>query len=270
LIAPAATKLAKTTDQLRRVLVVDPNTASAKMLAELLRSLIPNCQVHVAPNEARAMRILEALNPQLIFVECKGPELDGLSFTRTLRRSDLSVRTVPVIAVTAEATAAAIMGARDAGVHEFLRRPFNMGDLKKRLDAIVLKPREWIEAVNYVGPDRRRFNSADYKGPRKRRGEGGPAIFQRIAQAIKIVQSAVGALESDPSQALRALDAQARILAGASAGRESLRGLEAAALALEDYLLRIPKTQTASRTQIEALAAQIYAATPQDAVDKAA
>lgn len=269
MIPPAATP-AKTTAQLRRVLVLDPNAATAKMLAELLRSLIPNCQVHVAQTETRAMGILEALNPQLIFVECKGSELDGLSFTRTLRRSDLSARTIPVIAVTAEPTAAAIMGARDAGVHEFLRRPFNMGDLKKRLDAIVLKPRDWIEAVNYVGPDRRRFNSADYKGPRKRRGEGGPAIFQRIAQAIKIVQSAVGALECDPKQALRALNAQARILADASAGRESLSGLETAALELENYLRSIAKTQAPQRQEIERFAAQLYAATPQDALDKAA
>nr|6SFT_A Chain A, Two-component receiver protein CleD [Caulobacter vibrioides NA1000] len=33
------------------------------------------------------------------------------------------------------------------------------------------KPREWVEAVAYVGPDRRRFNSADYKGPRKRKAD---------------------------------------------------------------------------------------------------
>lgn len=268
---PVAAKTpAKNTAQLRRVLVLDPNTATAKMLAELLRSLISNCQVHIAPTEARAMAMIEAINPQLIFVELKGPSLDGLSFTRTLRRSDLSGRMIPVIVVTAEATAAAIMGARDAGVHEFLRRPFNMGDLKRRLDAIVLKPRDWIEAVSYVGPDRRRFNSADYKGPRKRRGEGGSATFQRIAQAIKIVQSAVGALDSDPNQARRALGAQARILAETSEGRESLRNLQTAALALDDYLLRTAKTQTVSREQIQALAAQIYAATPQDALDKAA
>ena len=267
---PAGRTPAKTTAQLRRVLVLDPNAATAKMLAELLRSLIPNCQVYAAQTEDRALRILESIDPHLIFVECKGPELDGLTFTRNLRRSEMSSREIPVIVVTAEATAAAITGARDAGVHEFLRRPFNMGDLKKRLDAIVLKPRDWIEAVNYVGPDRRRFNSADYKGPRKRRGEGGSAISQRIGQAVKIVQSAVGALESDPKQALRALRAQARILAEAAAGREPLRSLEMAALALESHLCSTAKAETPSRQQIEVFAANIYAAAPQDAADKAA
>lgn len=268
---PSADRIpARHAAQLRRVLVLDPNLATAKMLAELLRSLIPNCQVYAAQTEDRARRMLDAVDPNLIFVEYRGPDLDGLAFTRTLRRSEMAGRQVPVIMVTAEATAAAIIGARDAGVHEFLRRPFNMGDLKKRLDAIVLKPRDWIEAVNYVGPDRRRFNSADFKGPRKRRGEGEPPVSQRISQAVKIVQSALGALETDSDQALRALRAQARILAEASAGREPLRGLETAALALEGYLQRLPKTERPPRQQIEDYAAKIIATAPQEAADKAA
>jgi len=267
---PTGRTPARSTAQLRRVLVLDPSAATAKMLAELLRTLIPNCQVYAAQTEDRALKMLESIDPNLLFVEYRGPELDGLAFTKALRRGDTANREVPVIVVTAEATAAAIIGARDAGVHEFLRRPFNMGDLKKRLDAITLKPREWIEAVNYVGPDRRRFNSADYKGPRKRRAEGGSVISQRIGQAVKIVQSALAALESDPKQALRALRAQARILAESSARREPLRGLEMAALALEGFLQRTPKIDGPSRQQIETLAAQIIAAAPQDAADRAA
>ncbi len=128
-----------------------------------------------------------------------------------------------------------------------------MGDLKKRLDAIILKPRDWIEAVSYVGPDRRRFNSADYKGPRKRRAEGGSPISQRIGQAVKIVQSAVGALETDPKQALRALRAQARILVESSARREPLHSLETAALALEGYLQRTAKAEAPEREKLEVL-----------------
>jgi response regulator RpfG family c-di-GMP phosphodiesterase len=214
--------------------------------------------------------MLDTIDPNLLFVEYKSANLDGLAFTKTLRRSDMTSRDIPVIVVTAEATAAAIVGARDAGVHEFLRRPFNMGDLKKRLDAIILKPRDWIEAVSYVGPDRRRFNSADYKGPRKRRAEGGSPISQRIGQAVKIVQSAVGALETDPKQALRALRAQARILVESSARREPLHSLETAALALEGYLQRTAKAEAPEREKLESLAAQLVAAAPQDAADKAA
>lgn len=254
--------------QLRRVLVIDSNVASAKMLAEFLRALIPNCQVFCAHTEERAMRMVQTVDLQIIFVEYKGGAMDGLAFTRFLRRSELAVRQAPVIVVTAEATAAAIIGSRDAGVHEFLRRPYNMSDLKKRLDAIVLRPRDWIEAVSYVGPDRRRFNSADYKGPRKRRAEGASPIAQRIGQAIKIVQSAANALDSDRKQAMRSLRAQVRLLCELSAGNEALRALQSAALALGAYLHQTGNEP--SREQLEAFAAQLLAAAPEDVQSRAA
>ena len=38
-----------------------------------------------------------------------------------------------------------------------MRKPFTIGDLERRLEAVTLKPRDWVEAVQYVGPDRRRF-----------------------------------------------------------------------------------------------------------------
>jgi CheY-like chemotaxis protein len=215
-----------------------------------------------AQTEDRAFSFLDGFNPQLIFVEYKGPHLDGLAFTRRLRRSDLACREAPVIVVTAEATAAAITGSRDAGVHEFLRRPFNLADLKKRIDAVTLRPRDWIEGINYIGPDRRRFNSADYKGPRKRRAEGASPTIERIGQAFKIIQAAMGALDSDPKQAARALKAQARILAELSAGDEALKSLGAVAAALEQYLQKEGFAQALTRERIQTFASQLAAAAP--------
>ena len=85
--------------------------------------------------------------------------------------------------VTAEATAAAILAARHAaGVHEFLRKPYTIKDVMRRLDAAILRQREWIEAVSYIGPDRRRFNSGDYVGPRKR--EDRPSTDARLTARI--------------------------------------------------------------------------------------
>jgi DNA-binding response OmpR family regulator len=112
--------------------------------------------------------------------------------------------------VTATATANAILAARDAGVHEFLRKPYTAKDLLRRLEAVTLRPRDWIEAVQYVGPDRRRFNSGDYTGPLKRRSDGKSTSDEaRILQALKILKSAVAAVDADPTQALRSMLAQA-------------------------------------------------------------
>ncbi|MDO9222866.1 MAG: response regulator [Caulobacter sp.] len=197
------------TPHMQRVLIVDSSAPSMKLLSELLRS-IALAQIWSVTTDAKALQLARTVNPQIIFVEHSGPALDGLRLTSALRRSELACRQAPVIMVTGEATAAAILGARDAGVHEFLRKPFTIKDLLRRLEAVSLKPRDWIEAVQYVGPDRRRFNSGDYAGPRKRKSDARKTPDRvRFLQALRIVKAAAGSLDSDWTQARRALAAQA-------------------------------------------------------------
>jgi len=197
---------------LQRVLICDPSPHSARYLNELMRD-ISRAQVWIAPTNERAIRQAGICEPQIIFVEYKSEAVNGLAFTRELRRSTLGCRQAPVIMVTSEATAVAILGARDAGVHEFLRKPFSLKDLLRRLEAVTLRSRDWVEGVGYVGPDRRRFNSGDYSGPLKR-GADNPESpdHGKLQQALKILRAATAAIERDPQQAVRAILAQAQII----------------------------------------------------------
>lgn len=194
---------------LERVLIVDPQPPAARLLNELLKDSGARF-VRIETSLKGAMAAARDDDPQIIFTEFRGPMLDGLAFVRQLRRSELHCRKAPVIMVTAEATASSIIGARDVGVHEFLRKPFTIKDLVRRLEAVTGRPRDWVEGVGYVGPDRRRFNSGDYQGPRKRKSDiAATPESVRVDQAMRILKSAIGALESDPRQALRAMQAQA-------------------------------------------------------------
>ena len=193
---------------LRRVLIIDPHPASAKVLGEMMRDA---CQPEIcaAPSGAKALKVAEKFDPQLIFCELAADNLNGVAFTRALRRSELGCRKAPVILVTGQATAAAILSGRDAGAHEFLRKPFTTRDLARRLEVVTLQTRSWVEAIDYVGPDRRRFNSAEYPGPRKRMADkDAPPQGVRICEALKIIRSALSAIEREPAQALRSLLAQ--------------------------------------------------------------
>ena len=253
-----------------RALVVDPVAANAKMLANVLRGLNPSCQVYGAQSNAHAMALAREVNPDLICVESTGPEIDGLAFAKALRRSDLACREAAMIMISSEATAALILGARDVGIHEFQRRPYGLGDLQKRIDAVSGKPRDWIEAIHYIGPDRRRFNSAEYGGPRKRRTDGNVKT-QKVNQALRIVQSAAGVIESDPVQALRALSTQMRILIEASAGQEKLRKLGLVASHFQTYLSGpTVRERGLSKDQVETFAANLMQVTPPEMRPKAA
>lgn len=199
----------KMAPKLKRVLIADPQPASARILSEILRDLVRS-HVWVAQTTERALKIAETCDPQLIVVELADEKVDGLAFTKKLRRSTWTCRQAPVIVMTGAATAPMILAARDSGAHEFLRKPFSMKDLVRRLEAVTLRDRDWVEGVGYIGPDRRRFNSGDYAGPLKRRTDGTETPYQqKINQALKIVRAAVAAAETDPQQAMRAMLAQA-------------------------------------------------------------
>jgi CheY-like chemotaxis protein len=156
-------------------------------------------------------------------VEHSGPGLDGEAFTRCIRRSDFACRRAPVIMVTADAFAHTIKGARDSGVHEFLRKPFTAADLIRRVEAVTLKPRDWIEAMSYVGPDRRRFNSGEYTGKRKRHSDiaqnssDAEALALALDRSTRILRSVISQFDADPAQARRAIAGQVLVLKSAAA-----------------------------------------------------
>jgi CheY-like chemotaxis protein len=260
----------KAAAKFERILVVDPNLATAKMLANLVRSVWPSAQVYGAKDPQKAMGLAAEVQPQLVFVESAGPNLDGMAFTREFRRSDHNCREAPIIMIFADASGAQILAARDVGVHEFMRRPITMGDLQKRLEAVSGRPRDWIEAVGYVGPDRRRFNSADFKGPKKRRSDG-PAKMQKMNQALRIILSAASQMEADPVQAARALSTQARVLIELSAGQEQFKRLGVAATYMQTYLRNAAQSGAPlAKAQVETYANNVLLVAPADVRPKAA
>ncbi len=248
---------------LARVLILDPSPASARLLAELLQ-MVGLGEVWTGASTERALHLAETADPQLIFTEFAGEGVDGIGFVRRLRRGNLACRKAPVIMVTAQATPGSILAARNVGVHEFLRKPFAIKDLVRRLEAVAVRPRDWIEAVGYVGPDRRRFNSGEYRGARRRRVDAAADPAQaRIVQALKIVSAALGAVQSDPTQAFRALNVQAAELqnAGAMLRRDAL---VAAAHGLQRRLAEVGSASQLTRHAIETEAVALLTYLPDD------
>lgn len=212
MFAADARMLTRIAPAVRRVVIADPNLASARLLVDIMKSLGAR-EVVTETDEVRVMDAIREVEPGLVFTERSGPHLDGESLTRNLRRSNLAARRVPVVMVTAEATASTIKAARDSGVHEFLRKPFTSADLFRRVENVALKPRDWVEGVSYVGPDRRRFNSGEYTGPQKRKVDKPASAAVAVKdQAMRILAAALAQFDNDPAQAIRAVRTQAETL----------------------------------------------------------
>jgi DNA-binding response OmpR family regulator len=249
---------------LQRVVVVDPQPHSARFTGELMRN-VAHSQVWVAESNDKALKMVGSYDPHIVFVEMQAGEVNGAEFTRALRRSRLKCRYAPVIMVTSQATAGGILSARDAGVHEFLRKPFTMKDLLRRLEAVTLRQRDWVEAVGYIGPDRRRFNSGDYAGPLKRRSDAQVTPdAARLAQALKILRSSIAAVDLDPEQAMRSMLVQASDLQKAGMAVADLK-LTTAAIDFGRYLAEIEvRGAPYDKAQLEVRSKPLLAYMPRD------
>ncbi|QLQ12283.1 MAG: response regulator [Brevundimonas sp.] len=239
---------------LRRVMVVDGNPHAAALIVDIIKGL-GGRDVRTAKSQDGGLALARDLEPTLIFLERHGPDLNGEMLARAIRRSYYGCRRAPIIMVSAEAAASGIRGARDAGVHEFLRKPFTSADVVRRIENVVTRPRDWVEAVSYVGPDRRRFNSGEYPGEAKRKDDRPVAATSHEEihdRAMRILAAALDQFDLDTTQALRAIREQAQILK-AMALKTSDTTLASAVGALEVTLAASPAnraTLTPTITQL--------------------
>lgn len=126
-----------------------------------------------AADGARAYELFKAHQPDLIICDWQMKPMNGLDLVKTIRRDRQSImRSVPIIMVTGYASEDYVKRARDAGVNEFLVKPFTAEALASRIGAIIEKPRSYVESMNYFGPDRRRkMMTRVYHGPLRRHGD---------------------------------------------------------------------------------------------------
>ncbi len=139
-----------------RTLIADPSTHMAGLVTLMLHSLKIR-GVDEAGDVRQAMAALERRPYQLLLLDDALGSADDFALVRNLRQSaEHPNRTVPIIMMASAPGAGMIVRARDAGVTEFLRKPFSAHHIELRLEAIRNAPREFIEAEGFAGPDRRR------------------------------------------------------------------------------------------------------------------
>lgn len=156
------------------VLVIDPSPHMAALIGQMLRHLKVRRIDEVQGSDAAAL-LLQSHRFGAIMLNDSLTPMDGVTLVKALRAASEGLnRDTPVIMMSANPDAAGIAAARDAGVTEFLRKPFATQHVETRLASILTAPREFIEAKAFAGPDRRR-KRVDYKGSERRGDTKRPA-----------------------------------------------------------------------------------------------
>lgn len=153
---------------LLKILVIEDVDPMRQLLIAILNTLgIGN--VLSAPDGEQGFKIFCSENPDIVITDWHMEPMDGIQVTRKIRLSKESPnKTAPVIMLTGFSSIERIHASRDAGVTEYLSKPFTAEKLIKRITHVIDKPRDFIVSPSYFGPDRRRHSQNTYNGPFRR------------------------------------------------------------------------------------------------------
>ena len=116
------------------ILVVDDQQPMRKTIAFILRQLgLKNVQF--AEDGDEAWGIINTGRIDLVLLDWNMPRLSGLSLLERIRKSERHGQ-LPVIMVTAEAHADHVVTAAQAGVTDYVVKPFSPDTLAKKLHAV--------------------------------------------------------------------------------------------------------------------------------------
>ena len=122
-----------------RVLVAEDNPVNQELVHEMLRAL--GCQVTVAEHGGKALEALARQSFDVVLMDCQMPEMDGYEATAEVRRleatRDDGVR-LPIVALTANAMRGDREKCVEAGMDDYLSKPFNSAQLAEVLT-------RWVE-----------------------------------------------------------------------------------------------------------------------------
>jgi len=110
------------------VLLVEDNPVNQTVIEAILRSLGFN--VHLVSNAQQALQALGEQPFAAVLMDCRLPDLDGLSATRQIRGDSGPNRHVPIIALTANALQGDREACLAAGMNDYLAKPFKRSDLR--------------------------------------------------------------------------------------------------------------------------------------------
>lgn len=117
------------------VLVVEDNPVNQMVIKGYLKRL--GCEVITANNGKEALDLVGQRAVDLVFMDCQMPVMDGFEATRKMREMEEPIRSLPIIAVTANAMDADRRMCLQSGMDGYLKKPVALVDIESELKAHV-------------------------------------------------------------------------------------------------------------------------------------
>lgn len=191
------------------IVIVDDQTSARTMLRHILEDIGPELRVRDFGDPVEALGWCESNRPDLLLLDYRMPQLDGLEFARRFRHP-LVHRDVPIVLVTVVGDEPIRQAALDAGVIDFLVKPVRPRELRARCRNL-LQLRQQSESVKQraLSLEQRLLSSMHEIEERERetlvrlaraieyRDAGTSAYLERMSRIAGLIAEGLGLPEDD-------------------------------------------------------------------------
>ena len=122
-------------DMKMNVLIVDDYKTMLRIVGNLLKQL-GFSNIDEATDGATALEKLRQKPYGLVISDWNMEPMTGLQLLKEVR-SDIKLKTVPFIMVTAESKTENVVAAKQAGVNNYIVKPFNAETLKTKMQSVI-------------------------------------------------------------------------------------------------------------------------------------
>jgi AmiR/NasT family two-component response regulator len=133
----------------KRIVIAEDEPISRTDLREMLSNL-GYLVVGEAGDGRSAVNLARELRPDLVIMDIKMPEMDGITASRTLTEEKIS----PILLLTAYSDHELVEGATDAGVSGYLVKPIHEGALVPAIELALARFREFRALEKQLGDSR--------------------------------------------------------------------------------------------------------------------
>jgi len=115
-----------------RVLVAEDNRINQMVTTRMLQKM--GCRVDLAVDGASAVRSVDTKAYDIVLMDLLMPEVDGTEAARRIRRMVGPQSSIPIVALTASASAEVRLQCLQAGMNDFLSKPMELDSLQRALE----------------------------------------------------------------------------------------------------------------------------------------
>lgn len=131
-----------------RILLVEDNAFNQMVAVDTLESTIENVTIDVAENGQEALDKIKVYESSswdsdkkfpydIVLMDMMMPVMDGLEATREIRKLNERLKDIPIIALTANAIKEEVQKCYEAGMNDFVTKPFDTNVLLKKIAAFT-------------------------------------------------------------------------------------------------------------------------------------